>query len=132
MTNPPKTCECAEPGYVAGLDEGSCLTCGLPIAERPVEGWEKELEDDLYVSYGDEETPPKLARGHKWPESKWELDPDKVKDFIRSLLQSEREEICGLVEGMEKDETLGGIPAMGNRVYNKALTDLLAIIKKRV
>lgn len=55
--------------------------------EAAVAEFERLGGDDNLLNYCDTPRPP-LCRNQEWPESKYELDPDKVKDWLRAALDA--------------------------------------------
>lgn len=96
-----KYCECKEsiPADDQESPEEYCVTCNKPIKpEDKPEKWEESFDYKINDSnYTDEPTGwleepnDSLLDPEYYPESSREIDPEKVKDFIRTLLTSQRQ-----------------------------------------
>jgi hypothetical protein len=100
-----------------------------PSADGIVEEFEKLGGDDDLLQHVDDDAPP-MCRPYQWPESPFELDPDKVKDFIRAALarhgdaRYEEGKRDGLKVAVERLEALAGVN--GNKFGVSGMLDICA------
>jgi hypothetical protein len=108
----------------------------LAEEEAPVEDWEesfdkhtKKIEDLDYEAIGNyiRSDENKLFEEYCYPENIVELDPNKVKQFIRQTLRKEKDRIVREIEGIVKKV---GDTVQGDFVAEEILTKIKLIQNK--
>lgn len=118
-----------------GADYG-CLNKFCPCHQETT-GWEKEFDrlggEEVLEDYDEVPLPEEhLTRGFNWPETKRELDPEKVKSFIHQLLERKAEAVEGIQSVPNPNKLIPKDVMAEIKARNKALREAAKIIRSTV
>jgi hypothetical protein len=108
-----------------------------PSVEEVVEEFKKLGGDDEYLNYAEKDDLPTghLTRGYHWPESKNELDPDEIIDWLRTTLTARdaahKEAMGEMVKRLEQQIQMGADPRIAIQLERTAIARFQGVEDKQ-